>query len=613
MKNTKTSVITFALFLNLYIALTFFWNLSAEFYQALGTEKVLESMAPFLASLLIVVRHAQVIEITFNISKQNGYSLGILGLTLPVISTLLQQDITIELTGGLLAALLVFELLLLKPGKHVVFFCGKAGLGVAWLAIYLAQRKGVQVFQTVSEAGQLAALYLMFSAVLFAEILHTCKSMPTTFRDRYDLYMLAYFSVAGVLFNYCSEHLANNRLRSYMVNQFDSSDAILFLFWIIVLVRIVQSLHLAALDYQDTQLKGLDLFILSIFYIFITAYRVLDRDNVHLYILLLTLSAIACAYFAYMRFVRIHKEIAINLRYDKRIQSVNTIAFGVVAVANSIMLFRGYSWALFLVQIVMLVFNIFHSHRLTMWVKFDLLQRNGDDGMVLLPVECKEALKVAAIINRNFGYIYDYCLGAPGSKRKSLRFIHLLLSSSSAFGWFGMSHFYRVYDNQKRVPVGLVCLKANPNFSVVYTCVSALAFVVKCLAVMGIRSGLASLSSFLRHRRYLGKLDLSEEGALEVTYLVIDKGMRRLGYGRKLMMALLNANIKNRELYPHKQLNLNRLCLLVREANSIAMAAMQSYGFQLEREIRDAEFDGITGKGGALVMQRSMAGGGKPS
>jgi hypothetical protein len=568
---------------------------------------MLSSTIPLLVSWLIVVRHAQIIELSFNISKQNDYALGILGLSLPLISVFLKKDISIELIGYFLVSLLYFELVLLKPKGVKLSVWSKIFTVVVWICLFLLQRKIFPISHSLGDNFSYV-LYLIFSGIIFVELYRTASSTPSFTSDRYDLYMLAYFSVAGVLFNYCSENIAQNKIQGLGITNISTSEVVLLVFWLVVLVRIIQSLHLAALDYQDTQLKGLDLFILSIFYIFITIYWILEPNNPYLYGLLFVLASIASGYFLYMRFSRIYNETAINLDSDKRIQTVNSVVFAIIAVSNGYMFIHGHSNVLMLLQIAVLLFNMYHSYRLTMWVKFDLLHRKGNHGVYFVPIKETDLPKVASILNRNFGYIYEYYFRTFGCNKQTLRSIFLLLSSGSRYGNFGMSHFFWIYEKNNDEQVGLICLKAISNVSYFYSTLNALIFFIKYFIAMGSSHGMKGLISFVKNRKYLEQLDLCDTESLEIAYLVINNNKRRMGFTKNVMSALRETNIESKILYPRKKLDLKNISLIVRESNENAITAFKRSSFLKVKEINNLEFDNTVKKGSALVMQSQMVG-----
>jgi ribosomal protein S18 acetylase RimI-like enzyme len=241
-----------------------------------------------------------------------------------------------------------------------------------------------------------------------------------------------------------------------------------------------------------------------------------------------------------------------------------------------------------------------------MWVKFDLLQRVHDDSLSFIPVQRSEVRKVAAIVNRNFGYVYAYAIGKPNHRKDSLKLVYALLSSGSIFSWFGSSHYYWIYDKLQNRNVGLACLKTQHNYCFAYTTFSAIAFVIRYLSITSIRAGLTNIHALIQNAHYLKRLDLSSQFGVEVTYLVIHPNKRRLGYARKVMEALLQAKIYSKSLYPLKNTPLEHVDILVRETNEPALTFFSNLGFQLRAKIQDARFDSETNAGGAFVMRHSM-------
>jgi hypothetical protein len=73
MKRLVNTIISFFLFLNLYIILTYFRELSSKLYHFTDIYSFFINLVPFVASLLIVLRHAQILEITFDISNQSKF------------------------------------------------------------------------------------------------------------------------------------------------------------------------------------------------------------------------------------------------------------------------------------------------------------------------------------------------------------------------------------------------------------------------------------------------------------------------------------------------------------------------------------------------------------
>jgi len=605
MKKSLNAIISFFLFLNLYIILTYFWDLSGKLYHSTDINSFVLNIVPFCASLLIVLRHAQIIEISFDISKQSEYAIGIIGLTLPLITAILQKNISIFLFGYILASLLIFEIVLLaQKGAKINFFV-KLIVGFAWLILFLQDRAKLEIINYVSVGTVTTIIILIISLLMFYELYVTCISMPSHMSDRYDLYMLAYFSVAGVLFNYCSEHIAKNKIENIDISNVQISEIVLFVFWIAVLVRIIQSLHLAALDYQDTQVKGLDLAILSIFYIFITTYWLLSPEKIFLYGSLCILSFFTSCYFAYMRFVRIKGETTINIIFDNRIQSVNCLVFAIISIVNGYMYFFGYSNYLFFIQIVLLLFNIFHSHSLTMWVKFDLLF-NCQSNLFSIKHICKnDIVSVSSILNYNFCYIFGYAFNTLNSKKKTRRLIYLLLSSGSFFGIFGMSHFFWIVDIKTNENIGIICIRSKYNTNIVYSILSLIVFLMKYCFLFEFKCFISGIVSLAKKIKYIYDLDFSDESeSIEISYIVINKNKRRKGYAKKIIDIIKKINERSLVVYPKKHQIFNNISLVVREKNSIAILMFNQVGFcQVGNGIKDPQFESATKKGCALVMK----------
>ncbi len=608
MNKRVVPVLSFLLFLNLYVALTYFWKISEVFYANIRGGVSVLIAAQFAAALSIVVRHAQLIEIKYEKLKQNEYSLGCLGLLLPIIAAVLRQDIDTEILCYLLVFLAVFELCFLGERRWRVFLGYKTAIFCAAAAVYMSFVAGYVIRLGERYNVSLEFLYVVLALVIILEIARTCAMMPKRFSDRYSMYILAYFSVAGVLLNYCSEHIANGKLQQ-LLNSPLGVDVIPIIFWVVVVMRIVQSIHLAALDYQNTDVKGVDLALLALFYVFITAYRLLNENDPVVYVVLFVLSGAASAYFAYMAFSRIYKESTIAYDFDKRIQVVNSVTFACICVASVYMYMGGYSAWTFILLIGIVMFNMAHSSRLTMWVKFDLLYGRAQDGLVFKPVHSREVKILASAISYHFGYIYKFYLGEDAPRRDIRRFIHLLLTSGSSYGWLGRAHYYSLLSGKDGKRVGYVCLKTDSNNSLFYSLLSFGVLLVRCMGVFGVRKTARMLGAMVAESEYLSQLDLSDCGVLEVTYIIIRKPFRRQGCARAALALLLDAPARLKKLYPGKRVGLDVVRALVREKNLPALALVSGMGFDSISKLQHPQVDNATAMGGAFVVSRKFTGG----
>ncbi|MDK9716250.1 MAG: hypothetical protein OEL86_19415 [Sulfuritalea sp.] len=573
----------------------------------------LQIVSLFLVILSIVIRHAQIIEVSFDISKLSQYMMGVLLLALPQIKIIVDVAPSEGLLFYLLSSLVIFEAIRLRgKGQRFSFVSNALNLILLLLLIYIENTINNTSLVISNSEWHKLTIYIALIGNISYSLVRTCISIAPHVSDRMDLYSLAYFSVAGVLFNYCSENLTaliqediKNGDFITIIQTASVAEVLLFIFWLTVLIRVVQSLHLAALDYRDTQLNGIDLLVLTLFYIFISTYWLITSNQRVLFVVLLVLSILVSLYFFWMRFYRIQSESKISIDFDNRIQLVNALTFAIIAVSNYCLILYEYNHMLILIQIFVLGFNILHSYQLTMWIKFDLIFDKNVDEIYFEKIKSADVLNVAAHMSYHFGYIYKYVTGL--NKKETRKFIYMLLKSSSRFGEFGRSRYFWAMDSKDNKKVGLICLKSSYNVCLVYNVISALFLLTRLLLTSTPKYSFTVLKGVFANRSFLENLAITSElPFLEVAYIVIDKRYRNQQLSKKLLNSLKMTNLKNCVFYPGKKYALKDIYLIVRADNQLARSSFRSAGFELVRTIEDHVFEKSASVGSAQVMKCSV-------
>ncbi|PHR22567.1 MAG: hypothetical protein COA36_17675 [Desulfotalea sp.] len=607
MKKLFSTLTTAGLFINLYISLTFFWRISENIFSK-GNFSI-SFVLLFFVILSIVIRHAQIIEVSFDISNLSPYMIGVIALALPQIKILVDLTPSEIMLCYLLISLILFEGFRLPLNRESFSLISKLINVLLLIAIVIVQNLSLANMSIDNGSSYVLIIYILFILNISYSLIKTCLTISPDISDRHDLYSLAYFSIASVLFNYCSENMteyAEVYLKEgryvELINSISLTEFMLFVFWITVLVRVVQSLHLAALDYKDTQLKGVDLAVLTLFYIFISTYWLISSHPsimFWLFLVLFVLSLSVSIYFSWMRFYRIQSETKINIVFDNRIQTVNSVTFALVAISNYFLMLYGYNHIFIIFQIVILIFNMIHSYQLTMWIKFDLIFDKKNNPISFEIVKKSELMKITAYLSCYFGYIYQYTFDA--NKKKTRKIIYHLLNSSSRFGEFGRTRFFWIKDNGTSDNIGMICLKSTYNTSLTYSAISALSFVFRILFRTGPFNFVRLFRTFKNTRKTLAQLDLGDkESSVEIAYIVIDKKFRNKGYFRQVANVLRNINQHNKRFYPEKNYDLKNIYLIAR--SEFAINSFEKSGFCSVKTVVDNDFETATKQGDAQIM-----------
>jgi ribosomal protein S18 acetylase RimI-like enzyme len=428
-------------------------------------------------------------------------------------------------------------------------------------------------------------------------------------------------------------------------NSADTLYLVLLVLSFFVTMRVLQSVYLASRDYEnlETYLWGVISFAcVGVFLGIFTSYSIGKLTSLTLLMIYVALALIGALNFLYLwRFKIPKKSDFYDYPMEARIQAINTFVFVMVAAC---LLYAarcvsrdgdvsGSGWMAVVVACVLIIFNMAHSHQLTMMSKFlfknDIdapdkkveifkeffwresygvddygIKENffGMDFGVFRPIRSVRADKgdvdkIADHLLDRFGYVFEYIFATQSGSRLRAAVV-ALLTAANGLGSHGYMHYYILMSEGRAV--GFIKLDSFDG-SVIYRSLGALILSFRLAMVLGVFS---LYGIYRRSKEVACSQPGPEHGEIRITYFLIfpeyrDKNLQYGSYALNLLVGALIRSFTN-------DIAVEKLTLFVRSGNDKAVRLFERVGFKF-REAPHAPdpFEGREFKG-ALIGHSIM-------
>lgn len=466
----------------------------------------------------------------------------------------------------------------------------------------------------------------------------------TAFYDAILKWPVLFSLIAGYLVLFQKDTLPNHIDGALKNNHNDILYLALLGFSIIGGIRVFQSLFLARRDYQHLESNIWDIFIFFCVLIFTSGclfyfFQLKPQVILTIYIVLVLIGVVN--FFSLWRFRIPKNDELYDYPIEMRIQLINILTFLLVEFilfyaalnANQVSASNdlSYSWIAVITTYLPLLFNIVHSHELTLIPKFflkndpdspeqqviifkkifwrtsdrlsdshikEIIHKDASESFKLLrTVRAKEndIDKIAMQILVNFDYIFEYIF-ATKDRSKIKNALVELLTVSYGLGSYGYMYFYVIKQEDKMI--GFIKLDTSHNsaiyrFSEIFILPFKLAKVFGFYKLFGI---------YQRAKEVAYHQPKPEHGEVRITYFVILPEYQKLGYGSSSLNLLIGALIRN----VTNDIVAKKLTLFVRESNREAKKLFEKIGFkskQITDLIKKDPFSDIEKIGSCISME----------
>lgn len=370
----------------------------------------------------------------------------------------------------------------------------------------------------------------------------------------------------------------------------------------VILLRILQTYVVAALDYDQWSVSFLDLLLIFVIgfveYFAFSSLVVQEFDVITFHKRISIISILGI--FGYVGAVlRIKKEhFSSDKKYwdEIRLQMINII--GVVSVqliSTYIVCKPGQPPTqyviLAIIATLILICNIFYSIRSTFAPVTSNSSMKKNIDILIKPAERKDALAVAQLMMQDYSYIYTSIFDT------SQRVAHLILRRILLNNWgkhlLGYRSFHLAFDINSGDCIGLVLFLSDSSIRPLDTILGFSRSMLTVLRYVGIVGFIRTVRNLKVFYRGLFQIAPSE---FHILYLSVQHDRQRQGVGTKLITyAKGMAKIQGKSC----------ITLDVRETNRGAQDFFLSQGFIKEARL-DSDFDSALGKGGRIRMKLTL-------
>jgi len=422
--------------------------------------------------------------------------------------------------------------------------------------------------------------------------------------------------IAGYFLLFQRDGFLNRVSGAVAGNHIDRLYLALLLLSFCVGMRVIQSMYLALRDYDylDVGVWGIIVFLCVT--AFIGGLGLFFFDGVQpeiILILYMILALFGVANFFYLWRYKVPRNSDLyDYPVEMRIQAVNTLVFFFVVVAlvfaeqnvirgrDSVM----FSWVAVALACVPLVFNMVHSHQLTLMPKFFFRNdvdspdervtqfkrdfwrtSSGLSDEEIKAMVAKEAVdsfrsiktvraklgdvdKIVDQLVAQFRYVFVYIFASEtdAQLKKCLRELLLVVGGLGANGYM---RFLILMD--KKEAVGFVRLDTSDG-NVIYRALEKLILPFRLARILGV----GSLYGVYRRAREVARCQPEPEiGEVRVTYLVVFPAYARSGYGGGALDLLIRALRSDTN-----DIEADKLTLFVRDTNDKAKRLFERVGFK---------------------------------